>query len=103
MAYRSHRIEPSCSNVLVGVLTSTRFLPIIIDALSGVCFHVGILLVWTIVSTLTALKYRDPAIAIALLVNATIILLAIFVRKIVLLNRYQKEAEEERKSHLPGM
>ena len=43
--------------------------------------------------------FREPVIAVALLVNATVILLCIFVRKIYLLNKIQKEIdEEERKS-----
>ena len=40
---------------------------------------------------------REPVIAVALLVNATIILLCIVIRKIYLLNKYQKEIDEEEK------
>lgn len=63
-------------------------------------FTIGIWIVWGIISTSTDRKYRDPAIVIANLVNATVILLCIFFRKLLLLTRYNKEIEDERKSGL---
>ena len=61
-------------------------------------FSIGIWIVWGIISAEADRKYRDPAIIIANLVNATVILLCIFFRKLVLLSRYNKEIEEDRKS-----
>ena len=57
---------------------------------------IGIWLIWTIVAAITEIEFQEPAVAVALLVNATIILVALAVRKIVLLVKYQKQMEENK-------
>ena len=68
--------------------------------LATTLFNVGTWTVLGILSTNTDRLYRDPAVVIANLANATIVLLCIFLRKVVLLHRYNEEMEEERKSRL---
>lgn len=53
--------------------------------------------VWCAWSILGSIKSRDAAVAIGLLVNATILMLCGPVRKLYLLNKYQAIVEEERK------
>ncbi len=48
---------------------------------------------WGLLSCILELQYRDPTIAIANLLNATLILAAVFFRKIYLMNKYKKEEE----------
>ncbi|KAL3856573.1 hypothetical protein ACJMK2_011308 [Sinanodonta woodiana] len=63
--------------------------------LSCIC-TAGCFLVWMIVSTSAKAPYRDPAVAIANLVNATALLICMPIRKLVLLC-YVKNYEEEEK------
>lgn len=63
-------------------------------------FTIIIWIVWTVITTLTEFKFRDPAIVIASLVNATVILLCIYIRKLYLLSKIQREIEEDKKSQL---
>jgi type VI protein secretion system component VasK len=53
--------------------------------------------VWCAWSILGAIKTRDAAVCIGLLINATILLLCGPVRKLYLLNKYQALIEEEDK------
>lgn len=66
-------------------------------------FTIIIWIVWTIVSTLTEIKFRDPSIIIANLVNATMILLCIYIRKIYLLSKIQKEIDDDKKSQFSSL
>lgn len=56
--------------------------------------------IWCSVATLGAYSVRDPAVAVGLLVNATVMLLLVPVRKLYLLHKYNAliEEEEERES-----
>ena len=54
--------------------------------------------VWCAWTVLGAIKTRDAAVAVGLLVNATILLLLGPVRKLYLLNKYQALIEEEEKN-----
>ena len=51
----------------------------------------GVFLVWTIISTLTDVMFRDPSIVIANLVIATIILICMYFTKIFRWRRFKKE------------
>lgn len=62
------------------------------------CVTVGVWLVWTVVSTMTELEYQEPAITLALLLNATCILVCLPGRKIILLSKFQKAIEEVKRS-----
>ena len=64
------------------------------------CFTIVIWIVWTIVATMSEIKYEDPAVIIANLANATIILVLIFVRKMYLLKKYEKDIKEEKRSRM---
>ncbi|KAK6192475.1 hypothetical protein SNE40_003935 [Patella caerulea] len=61
--------------------------------------------IWCLVALLAGYKYRDAAVAVGLLLNATYMLLCSSLRKLYLLNRYvalideeERELEKERKS-----
>lgn len=56
--------------------------------------------VWCAWAILGAVRTRDAAVAIGLLVNATILLLLGPVRKLYLLNKYQALVDEEEKKNL---
>ncbi len=106
--FHTEELIISCAYVMMMIMVTLIFSAVTWDSeenhresrwiLIASCFTIGVWLVWTVISTMTEIKYREPAIAIALLVNASAILLCIFVRKIYLLVKYQKEIEEERKS-----
>jgi len=55
--------------------------------------------IWCAWSTLGAIKTRDAAVAVGLLINATVLLLLGPVRKLYLLNKYQALIEEEEKNN----
>ena len=59
----------------------------------------GCMMVWMVVTTNAGPPYRDPAIAIANVVNATCLLLLIPFRKLILLCQFQ--AEEEKTKGIP--
>ena len=63
-------------------------------------FTLLIWIAWVAVTLLAEFKYRDPAYVIANLVNATVVLMFMYIRKIYLLNKYTKEIEDERKSQI---
>lgn len=54
----------------------------------------GCFLVWMVVSTNAGGPYRDPAVAIANFVNASLLLLLLPFRKLVLLCKFQEEEEK---------
>ncbi|XP_074641006.1 uncharacterized protein LOC141898800 [Tubulanus polymorphus] len=63
------------------------------------CVGMGSVLVWTIVSTMTPIEYRDAAVAIGTLVAATAILILVFFRKMNILRKYRnKQASEKEKA-----
>ena len=57
-------------------------------------------MVWCAWAVLGAIKTRDAAVAVGLLINASILLLLGPVRKLYLLNKYQALMEEEEKNSL---
>ena len=56
--------------------------------------------VWCAWAVLGAINTRDAAVAVGLLINASILLLLGPVRKLYLLNKYQALMEEEEKNSL---
>ncbi|KAH9518674.1 hypothetical protein Btru_005958 [Bulinus truncatus] len=62
--------------------------------------------IWCAVSILGAIKVRDAAVAVGLIVNATVMLCLVPIRKLFLLHKYNKMLEEEEaeeaKSQLNG-
>ena len=67
------------------------------------CFTIVIWIVWTIVATMAEIKYQDPAVIIANLANATVILVLVFVRKMYLLRKYEKDIKEEKRSRMSSL
>ena len=107
--FHSQELILSCVYVMVLILLTLVFSRLTFSSeennresrwiLASCCFTVGIWLIWTVLSTMTSIQYRDPAIVVANLVNATIILMCMYIRKLYLLSKYHKEVEDERKSH----
>lgn len=56
---------------------------------------VPVWVVWCLAATLTEFRVRDAAVAIGLLINATLLLLFGPVRKMYLFNKYQKLVDED--------
>ena len=71
--------------------------------LATAAFTVGVWVAWTLVATLAGEAYREPAVIIANLVNATVILVLIFVRKLYLLSKYEKEMKDDKRSRLSSI
>ncbi|XP_041349145.1 uncharacterized protein LOC121368478 [Gigantopelta aegis] len=61
----------------------------------------GCFLVWMIVSTNAGYTFRDPTVAIANFVNATLLLLCIPLRKAVLLIVMRNEEKKEKEAEVP--
>ena len=110
--YESHNEEMvySCIYVMFLILLTMIFSAVTWDSnenhresrwiLMASLFTSIIWIAWICVTLLAGYKYRDPAYVIANLVNATVVLMFMYIRKIYLLNKYTKEIEDERKSQL---
>lgn len=98
----------SCVYVMVLILLTLIFAAVTWDSkenhgesrwvLATCGFTVVIWIAWCIISVVADVNLRDGAIAIANFVNATAMLLCMYVRKIYLLRKYKKEVKEDERA-----